>query len=112
MAGIESRSYPRFPVHVPVTAEWPPNVIEMEVVNISRAGLLMTGAELLPVGLQLTLRFILTTQIELKGVVRHAISGCGVEFIALPPEEQAKLHAYLDRLAAMVVGSLKQELGS
>jgi hypothetical protein len=40
------------------------------------------------------------------------VSGCGVEFIALPPEEQAKLNAYLDRLAATVAESLKREPGS
>ena len=99
---MERRNHPRFLQRVPVTVECSGELFEMEAVNISRAGLLLAGPQLLPIGSPLTLRLALTREIELHGFVRHQVNGCGVQFIALPLEEQAKLHAYLDRLAAAV----------
>ncbi len=99
---MEHRNHPRFLVRVPITVECSGKVIEMAAINISRAGLLLAGPEVLPANSPLTLRLALTREIELQEFVRHQVSGCGVQFIALPLEEQAKLNAYLDKLAAAV----------
>ncbi len=101
-AQVEHRSCPRFPVQVPVLIEFCGKVFETHAVNISRAGLLVTGAEVFPPGSSVTLRLTLTREIELKGVVRHTVHGCGIQFIGIPPDEQAKLNAYLDRVAMAV----------
>lgn len=99
---MELRNHPRFLVRVPVTVECSGKVFEMEAINISRAGLLLSGPEPLPGNSPLTLRLALTREIELQGFVRHQVSGCGVQFISLPLEEQAKLNAYLNKLATAV----------
>ncbi len=99
---MEQRSCPRFPVQVPVLVEFFGTVFEMTAVNISRAGLLVAGSETFPTGSFVRLRLNLTTEIELEGAVRHTVHGCGVQFIGIGPDEQAKLGAYLDRLAGAV----------
>lgn len=98
-AQMERRSCPRFPVQVPVLIEFCGQAFEAHAVNISRAGLLVAGSEAFPPGSSITVRLMLTREIELQGVVRHTVHGCGVQFIGIPPDEQAKLNAYLDRIA-------------
>jgi len=77
--------------------------IEGVAVNISRLGLLVSGSELPPVGALVSLRFSLgeAEEIELQGMVRHRVHGCGVEFIEVLPGQQMKLMAYLDKFAAI-----------
>ena len=94
--GMDRREDTRFQLQVPVTVECSGRVVEMVAVNISRSGMLLAGPELVPVGQPLTLRLNLTRDLELQGVVRHAVNGCGVQFVAFPPEEQARLTAYLE----------------
>ncbi len=108
---MDRRSHPRFPIELPVIAETPGRVLAMRAVNISRTGLLVTGSELLPVGSPVRFRLPLTEEIELEGgVARHTVHGCGVQFVAIKPEEQNKLSAYLDQLASMIAAPFSAEL--
>ena len=50
------------------------------------------------VGSLINLRFSLgeAEKIELRGLVRHRVHGCGVEFVEVLPDQQMRLIAYLD----------------
>ena len=96
---MEARSHPRLPLQGSVWCESGGTTTETFAVNISRVGLLVSGPKLPKVGSLVNLRFSLgeAEQIELRGLVRHQVHGCGVEFVEVLPDHQMKLIAYLDR---------------
>ena len=104
---MKGRSSPRFPVEYPVSCEFRRASVQMTAVNISRTGLLLTGPELLPVGAVVNLRFAVAAvgEIEIKGLVRHVVSGCGMEFVEVLPEQQLRLCLYLDKVEAAAAGA-------
>ncbi len=96
---MEGRCYPRLPLQGAVWCESGSTTTETFAVNISRVGLLVSGPKLPKVGSLVNLRFSLgeAEQIELRGLVRHQVHGCGVEFVEVLPDHQMKLIDYLDR---------------
>ena len=92
--------YPRFPLEIPVSCKFQGRTLETFGVNISRLGLLLAGSELPAVGSQVELRFSLDggEQIEVNGLVRHFVYGCGVTFVEILPEDGIRLITYLDRM--------------
>lgn len=101
---IDQRRDPRVPARFPVTCEIRGGSTQMQALNISRGGLLITSPAPLPVGSVVTLRFTLgpAGELEIKGLVRHSVAEgtCGVEFVEALPNQQEKLAAYLSATAA------------
>jgi hypothetical protein len=102
------RDSPRFPVSIPVICDFQGQISEAETVNISRAGLMLSGRNLPPQGAVIKVRITLTYELELECEVRHAVHGCGVRVLSMSPEYQGKWNAYLDRLATLVAESMSQ----
>lgn len=102
MADGTNRDGPRFPVTVPVILEYEGKVVRTATANISRAGLLLVGPELPPVGCHLKMRINLTNDLELECLVCHLVHGCGVRVISMPPLDLERWNSYLDRLATLV----------
>jgi hypothetical protein len=105
---MDLRDSPRFPVSVPVVCEYDGNVIECETINISRAGMMLMGRNLPPVGTEIKLRINLTYELELECEVRHAVHGCGVRVLSMKPDQENKWNSYLDQLASAVAQSASQ----
>jgi hypothetical protein len=99
---MPERDGPRFPVTVPVTLHYDGKVVTTATANISRAGLLLVGPELPPVGCRLKMQITLNANIELECLVCHLVHGCGVRVISMPPLDLERWNAYLDRLATLV----------
>ena len=85
---MEARRHPRLPMQGSVWYESGGTTTETFAVNISRIGLLVSGPKLPNVGSLVNLRFSLgeADEIELKGLVRHRVHGCGVEFVEVLPD--------------------------
>ena len=96
---MEARRHQRLPMQGVVWCGVGGTTTEAFAVNISRVGLLLSGPKLPGVGSQVNLRFSLgeADEIELRGLVRHLVHGCGVEFVEVLPDQQMRLIAYLDR---------------
>ena len=96
---MEARRYPRLPLQGAVWCEVGDTTTETFAVNISRVGLLVSGPKLPKVGSVVNLRFSLgeAAEIQIRGLVRHQVHGCGVEFVEVLPGQQMQLMDYLDR---------------
>jgi c-di-GMP-binding flagellar brake protein YcgR len=72
----------------------------MQAANISRGGIMLLAPALLRVGSMAKLTFDLDGrgQIEVRGMVRHAVmeKGCGVEFVEVQAADQQRLSEYLE----------------
>ncbi len=71
----------------------------MQAANISRGGIMLLSAQVLPVGTMARLVFDLESrgQIEVRGMIRHSVveKGCGVEFVEIQAADQQRLAEYL-----------------
>ncbi len=107
--GQEQRRHLRVPVRFPVTCEIRGDTTQMQALNVSRGGLLITSPKPLPVGSLVTLRFTLGegSELQIKGLVRHSVAegSCGVEFVEVLPNQQEKLAAYLAATASAAAAS-------
>ncbi len=97
----DARRYSRFPLEIPVSCKFQGRTVETFGVNISRLGLFLAGPKLPAVGSQVQLRFSLGggEQIEVNGLVRHFVYGCGVTFVETLPEDRIRLIVYLKRFS-------------
>src|SRR6266851_5707227 len=99
---MDFRRHPRAPATFSVTCNVRGVETQVQALNISRGGLLVTETQVLALGAMVKMRFSLNggEPIEIKGFVRHSAKeeGCGVEFIEVMPSLQAKLAAYLEKL--------------
>ncbi len=98
----EKRQLPRYPVEFPVTCRIRGQQQQGRALNLSRGGVLVSTADLLPVGAFAEVSLVVPDGevIQFKGIVRHTTQemGMGIEFLEILPNHQARIAAYLDSL--------------
>jgi hypothetical protein len=92
-----------------VICEYEGKTVEAMTLNVSRAGLLLEGPDLPPVGKTLKVRINLSHEIELVCEVRHVVFGCGVRVLSMNPEQELIWYSYLDRMAAAIAQTFSRQ---
>ena len=107
----DRRSSLRLPIEMWVEDLTDGGIVHRRAGNLSQGGLYLDQTIPLPMGTVVKLRFELpgdpeplTVSGEIVSVVSKVL-GMGVKFIAISPEIQERLNAYVDRLATPIAGT-------